>query len=137
MYIKDAEWSKTYVFIKEKKNVGSKGKISGKMSKFLTDTLAKMAQHIFAYFSVSEHSASFSLLQQKHLFWLRPGVPPPLFTDWVIGFFLCLPLASAIRIYNILAQKFSGSSPWCFMLLFSTFGNGIKWLQINKNRICI
>ena len=27
---------------------------------FLTDTLAKMTQNIFAYFSISEHSASFS-----------------------------------------------------------------------------
>ena len=77
MYIKDAEWSKTYFFIKEKKNVGSKGKISGKMSKFLTDTLAKMAQHIFAYFFVSEHSASFSLLQQKTPILVKARAPSP------------------------------------------------------------
>ena len=30
------------------------------LRKFLTDTLAKMSQNIFVYFSVSEHSASFS-----------------------------------------------------------------------------
>ena len=79
MYIKDAEWSKTYVFNfhKRKKNFGSKGKISGKMLKFLTDTLAKMAQHILAYFSVSEHSASFSLLQQKTPILVKARGPPP------------------------------------------------------------
>ena len=45
---------------------------------FLTDTLAKMSQNIFAYFSISEHSASFSHFQKKKLFWLRPGgLPPP------------------------------------------------------------
>ena len=53
-------------------------KISGKMYKFLTDTLANMSQNIFAYFSISEHSASFYLFQKKHRFWLWPGgLPPP------------------------------------------------------------
>ena len=32
---------------------------------FLTATLAKMSQNIFAYFSVLEHSASFSLFEKK------------------------------------------------------------------------
>jgi len=55
----------------KEKNFGSKGKYFifyeniGKIIKFLT--LAKMSQNIFAYFSVSEHSASF----------LRPGGSPP------------------------------------------------------------
>ena len=69
-----------------KKNVGFKGKIlsifyamSRKMSKFSTDTLAKISQNIFEYFTDSETSASLSLFQkQKHLFWLRPGGLPPL-----------------------------------------------------------
>ena len=43
---------------------------------FLTDTLAKMPQNIFAYYSVSEYSASFSLFEKK-IFWLRPGDSPP------------------------------------------------------------
>ena len=56
---------KRMFFMKE--NFGSKKilqyfmKTSGKMSKFLTDTLAKISQNMSAYFSVSEHSASFSL----------------------------------------------------------------------------
>ena len=44
---------------------------------FLTDTLAKTSQNIFASFSISEHSASVSLFKKKNLFWLRPGGPPP------------------------------------------------------------
>ena len=79
--LKDAEWSKTYVF-HERENFGSKGKywenigkILGKMSKILMNTLARMSQNIFAYFSILKHSASFSL------FWLRRGgLPLPLFT---------------------------------------------------------
>ena len=61
---KDAEWSKMYIFHQRKKN-GSKGKfqhfmkISGK-KRFLMDTLTKMSQNIFAYFSASQHSAYFS-----------------------------------------------------------------------------
>ena len=37
------------------------------------DTLAKMSQNMFAYFSISEHSPSFYLFffRKKHLFWLR------------------------------------------------------------------
>ena len=50
---------KRMYFMKEK-NFGSKGKIPGKMSKFSTDTLSKMSQNIFACFSISEHSVSFS-----------------------------------------------------------------------------
>ena len=50
-------------------------KISGKISKFLTDTLAKMSQHILAYFSVSEHSASFS--EKKTYFGYGQGFAPP------------------------------------------------------------
>ena len=52
---------------------------------FLTDTLAKMSQNIIAYFSISEHSASFFF--RKKLFWLRPGgLPHPPFTDWSVTF---------------------------------------------------
>ena len=40
-------------------------KISGKML-ILTDTLEKMSQNSFAYFSISEHSASFTHFQKKH-----------------------------------------------------------------------
>ena len=59
---KDPKW--LMLLIKEKKL--SKGKylekfqyfkkISGKLSKVLTDTLAKFSQNIFAYFSVSSFS---------------------------------------------------------------------------------
>ena len=56
-------------------NFGSKGKILFQYFmeyKFLSDTLPKMSQNIFAYFSVSEYSASFSLFKKKKkLFW--PG----------------------------------------------------------------
>ena len=49
--------------------MGSKGKnfiiLFKYREKCLTDTLAKMSQNIFAHFSVSEHSASFSLFQKK------------------------------------------------------------------------
>ena len=61
-------------------------KISGK---FITDTLAKISQNIFAYFSISEHSASSSLFQKKiHLFWFGPGgLPPPPFKDcWPVTY---------------------------------------------------
>ena len=50
-------------------------KILGKMFKVLKDTLAKMSQNIFAYFS--DHSASFYLF---HLFGYGQGVAPPPFT---------------------------------------------------------
>ena len=54
-------------------------KILGKMFlKFLTDTLEKMSQNIFAYFSVSDHSAYFSLL--KTFIGFGQGVSPPPFT---------------------------------------------------------
>ena len=59
-------------FFKEEKNLVRKEKkyflifqyfmkILGKFQKFLTNTLAKMPQNIFAYFSASEYSESFSL----------------------------------------------------------------------------
>ena len=74
-----------------KKKIGSKGKIlqyfmkSGKI--FLKDTLAKMSQNIFAYFSISDHSASFSLFQKKTpILGMARGSPPP-FTDWSVTFF--------------------------------------------------
>ena len=67
---KDAEWSKTYFFMKEK-NLW-----------FLTETIAKMSQNIFAYFSVAEHSASFSLFKKKKKpILVAARGPPPLFTD--------------------------------------------------------
>ena len=47
-------------------------KISGKMSKHLTDTLAKKVI-IFAYFSVSDHSASFSLFLKKPILFRTGG----------------------------------------------------------------
>ena len=94
--LKDAEWSKRYVFMNEK-NFGSKGKIllkkcqyfmkiSGKMSKFLTDK--KKAQNIVAYFSISEHSVFFfSLFQKINLYWLQSGgLPPPPYTDWSVSY---------------------------------------------------
>ena len=51
-------------------------RISGK---FITDTLAKISQNIFAYFSISEHSASSSLFQKNTpiLVWARGFAPPP------------------------------------------------------------
>ena len=59
------------------------------MSKFVTDTLAKMSQSIFAYFSVSEHSPSFSV---------------------TFRFFLCIPLS----IHHIYYQS---TYPFNFTLL--------------------
>ena len=56
-----------------KKNFGSKGKI-----RFLADTLAKISQNVFAYFSISAHSASFSLFQKKKTILVTgEGFPPP------------------------------------------------------------
>ena len=52
-----------------------------KMSKVLTDTLAKLSQNIFAYFSVSEHSASFSLHKTKPILVADRGLTPPPLTD--------------------------------------------------------
>ena len=79
--------------MKEKKNFCSKGKIqyfmklSEKM--FLTDTLAKISQNIFAYISISEHSSSFSLFQKKTPILVTargfPRPPPP-FTDWSVNY---------------------------------------------------
>ena len=40
------------------------------MSKFLTDTLAKMSQNIFEYSFVSEHSNNFFILRKKKLHFL-------------------------------------------------------------------
>ena len=68
----------------KKKQIGSKGKIStfyvniGKMSEFLMDTLTKISQ-FFAYFSVSGHSAFFSLKRKKVDCGQRvdPYPPPP------------------------------------------------------------
>ena len=64
--LKDAEWSKMYVF-HERNFFGSKGKILYEKfgKKFFTDTVAKMSQNIFAYFSISEHSASFLFFRKK------------------------------------------------------------------------
>ena len=53
-------------------------KISGKISKVLTDTLVKISQNIFSYFSVSEHSASFSLYKNKNNLVADRGLTPPL-----------------------------------------------------------
>ena len=82
MHIKRCEWSKTNVFHQRKKKFSCEKYL-------LTDTLAKMSQYIFAYFSISEHTAFFLYFRKKN-FWLRPGVPPPPpITDWsiIIGFF--------------------------------------------------
>jgi len=52
------------------------------MSKFLTGTLAKISQNIFAYFSISEHSASISLLQKKKRILVTArgfATPPPVY----------------------------------------------------------
>ena len=73
---------KTYVFNERKKNFGSKGKIlSIFYEKFLTDTFAKMLQNIFAYFSVSEHSAPFLFFRKNTYFGYGQGfpTPPPLY----------------------------------------------------------
>ena len=65
-------------FMKEKKNYGSEGKISIfyeniKKNVFSGYSCKNVKQNIFAYFSISENSATFSLFQQKNLSWLRPG----------------------------------------------------------------
>ena len=45
---------------------------------FLTDTLAKMSLNIFAYFSIPEHSASFSYFSEKtYILVTARGVCPP------------------------------------------------------------
>ena len=61
---------------------------------FLSDTLAKMPQNIFAYLSILDYSASFSIFQKKQLLWLRPGGPPP-FTSVTYRCVFCwrLPLS--------------------------------------------
>ena len=43
-------------------------KILGKMSKFLTDTLANISQNILAYSFVSEHSKSLFFILRKNCF---------------------------------------------------------------------
>ena len=47
-----------------------------------------MSQNIFAYFSISEHSAYFSLFQKKTpiLVTARGFAPPPPFTDWSVTY---------------------------------------------------
>ena len=55
-------------FEKKKKNFGSEGKIL--IIIFLTDTLAKMSQNIFAYSLVSEHSNNFFVILRKNLHFL-------------------------------------------------------------------
>ena len=81
MHKKNAEWSKTYVFY-EQKNFGSKVKFSifyeniGKNVQVLTDNLAKRSQNNFASYSISEHSASFSLFQEKNTYF---GYGPPVY----------------------------------------------------------
>ena len=62
-----------------KKKIGSKGKnleifkyfkkIFWKMSKFLTYTLTKSSQNIFAYSFVSEHSKHFFIITKKAPDW--------------------------------------------------------------------
>ena len=49
------------------------------MSKFLTDTLAKVSQNIFAYCSILEYSAFFSLFQKKNTYfgYGHGGSPSP------------------------------------------------------------
>ena len=70
------------------------------MYKFLTATLLKMSQNIFAYFSISEHSAFFSsLFQEKTFFGYGQGFPPPLRLrtgPLLIGFLLRLVLSKNI-----------------------------------------
>ena len=64
-------------------------KISLKISKVLTESPAKISQNIFAYFSVSEHSAPF-LFEKKTYFGCGKGVAPPPFlrtSPQLIGFF--------------------------------------------------
>ena len=54
-------------FMKEKK-ICFKGK---------TLALAKISQNIFAYFSISEHSASFLFFRKKPILVNSRGLPPP------------------------------------------------------------
>ena len=82
-------------------------KISGKMSKFLTDTLSKMSQNILAYFSISEHFASFSLFQKrKPIFGYSQGVCPPPVYELVrsLKIFLRLPLATDVCLHQKVEQ---------------------------------
>ena len=59
--------------------------------KFLTDFLAKMSQNIFAYLSISEHSASFSLFEKQPILVADLGLTPPPVYGPVRNFFLRLP----------------------------------------------
>ena len=64
-------------------------KISQKVSKVFNGYPFKNVTNMFAYFSITEHSASFS---EKNLFWLRPGgFPPPPFMDWSVIFYFFPP----------------------------------------------
>ena len=115
-------------------------KISGKkFSKFLTDILAKMSQNIFAYLSISEHSASFfSFLDKKNTY--GQGVlPPPPYTDWSVTyrrvFFLRLPLHGTIAytymflFFQLKIKQFRVVSAKLLILLFLFFwfyGPGVE-----------
>ena len=59
----------------------------------------KMSQNIFADFSISEHSASFSLFEKKQLFLLQPGVCPP--TTFSKKIFQNNPFQAFLKLYKI------------------------------------
>ena len=75
-------------------------KISGNISK-LTDILTKMSPNMFAYFSASENSASFSLfIKKKPILVTARGLAP--FRNYLV--FLRLPLAQT-TIFTLLTKK--------------------------------
>ena len=71
---------------------------------FLTDTLSKMSQNIFAYFSISEHFASFSLFQKRTPIF-GYSLPPPVY-ELVrnLKIFLRLPLATDVCLHQKVEQ---------------------------------
>ena len=69
-----------------------------------------MSQIIFAYFSISEHSASFSLFQKKNLLGLWPGGPPPSHYGLVHIF-----LFYGVSLYRVNNLLLSGSCMPCMV----------------------
>ena len=62
----------------------------------------KMAENIFANFSISEHSASFSLFQKKNYYGYgqaRGFAPPHPFTDWC--YFYAFPKKNVEETFSI------------------------------------
>jgi len=68
------------------------------------DTLAKMPQNIFAYFSVSEHSTSFS--KKNILVQARGLIPPP--PSWSITNSFFTPSLSGHVTWNASQFRLSG-----------------------------